>query len=199
MRLSERDRRALILLGVALAVALALRLWLGRETPATVVEAVDSAAAAEQRLAQVRKLAALAPVRQKQIESLQAELAEWEKGLIQAETAQQAQAQMLQILRRLGNAQDPKLDVRSEEIGAVRPLGKEKDYGEALVSVSFTCAIEQLVNLLAELGAQPEAIGVEELTISAANPKDKTLNVRLTVAGLIPYKLVPEKKGLGAL
>lgn len=199
MTLSERDKRALLLLGVACAVALLLRLWLGRESSPAVVETVDSVAAAEQRLTQVRKLAALAPVRAKQIESLEAELAEWEKGLIQADTAQQAQAQILQILRRLGNAQEPKLDVRSEEIGAVRPLGKEKHYGEALVSVSFTCAIEQLVNLLADLGAQPEAVGIEEITITAANAKDKTLNVRLTVAGLIPYKLVPEKKGLGAL
>lgn len=199
MTLSERDKRALILLAVAFAVALVLRFWLGRETPAPVVATVDSVAAAERRLEQARKLAALAPVRAKQIETLEAELAQWEKGLIQAETAQQAQAQILQILRRLGNAQEPKLDVRSEEIGPVRPLGRETYYGEALVSVSFTCAIEQLVNLLADLAAQPEAVGVEQITISAANPKDKTLNVRLTVAGLIPSKLVPQKKGLGTL
>ncbi len=199
MTLSERDRRALVILGVAVVVALALRFWLGRDSSAPVVETTESVAAAERRLEHARKLAALAPVRAKQIEALEAELGEWEKGLIQAETAQQAQAQILQILRRLAGAQEPKLDVRSEEIGPVRPLGKERHYGEALVSVSFTCPIEQLVNLLADLGAQPEAVGVEEITVSAANPKEKTLNVRLTVAGLIPYKLVPERKGLGAL
>jgi hypothetical protein len=199
MTISSRDKRALALLGVALVVALVLRAWLDRGGTTEVVAAADSIAAAEQRLAQVRKLAAHAPVRKKQLETLAAEVEQWEKALIQADTAQQAQAQMLQILRRLGGAQEPKLEFRSEEIGPVRSLGNDKNYGEALVTVSFICGVEQLVNLLAELTAQPEAIGTEDLVIGAGNPKDKALNVRLTVAGLVPYAQVPEKRGLGTL
>lgn len=199
MSLTDRDKRALVLLGVAVVLMLGVRLWLDRSDAAPAVAPVSSIPSAEERLAQVRRLAAQAPARQKQIEALAAEVGKWEQGLIAADTAQQAQAQILQILRRLASAQQPKLEFRSEEIGPVRPPGKGKYYGEALVTVSFVAGIEQLVNLLADLAAQPEALGTEELLISAANPKEKTLAVRLTVAGLIPARLAPEARGIGSL
>jgi len=199
MSLTDRDKRALVLLGVAVALMLAVRVWLDRSEAAPTVAPASSIQTAEERLAHVRRLARQAPVRQKQIEALTAEVAGWEKGLIAADTVQQAQAQMLQILRRLASAQEPKLEFRSEEIGPVRPPGKERHYGEALVTVSFVAGIEQLVNLLADLAAQPEALGTEEIFISGANPKDKTLAVRLTVAGLIPPRLAPEAKTMGSL
>ncbi len=199
MNLTDRDKRALMLLGVAVAVMLAVRFWLDRQGAAPVVAPADSLQTAEARLVQVRKLAAQAPARRKQVEALTAEVAEWEKRLIAAETAQQAQAQILQILRKLASAQEPRLEFRSEEIGPVRPPAKERHYAEALVTVSFVAGIEQLVNLLADLAAQPEALGTEELSISGANPKDKTLAVRLTVAGLVPARLAPEARGPGSL
>lgn len=198
MNLTDRDKRALLLLGVAVILMLVVRFWLDRRSAAPVVAPAGSLEAAEQRLVNVRKLAAQAPVRRKQIEALTAELTEWEKGLITAETAQQAQAQILQILRRLASAQEPKIDFRSEEIGPVRTPGKERHYAEALVTVSFVAGIEQLVNLLADLTAQPEALGTEEISISAANPKDKTMAVRLTVAGLVPPRLAPAARGMGS-
>jgi hypothetical protein len=33
------------------------------------------------------------------------------------------------------------------------------------------------------------------MRITSANPKEKTVNVRLTLSGVIPRKLVPEQKG----
>jgi nitrate/nitrite-specific signal transduction histidine kinase len=196
MTVSSRDQRALIVLAVVAVIFLIV--WLLPEDggQAEVVKASGSIPAAEQRLARVRQLAAQVPAKEKELERLSAELAEWENGLIRTETAQQAQAELLQILRRLGNAQAPPLEFRAVEIGQVRPLGKGKNYGEALVSISFTCAIEQLVNLLADLTAGPEAIATEEIRISTGNQEQKTLSVRLTVAALVPHELVPERRGL---
>jgi hypothetical protein len=84
----------------------------------------------------------------------------------------------------LAKAQTPPLEFRSEEIGQVRPLGDDKNYGEAVVSISLNCAIEQLVNLLADITAQPEAIATGD-PAHGGNQKEKTLSVRLTVAGMV--------------
>jgi hypothetical protein len=64
------------------------------------------------------------------------------------------------------------------------------------VSISLECGIEQLVNFLAELGAQPELLATTDLRLGAAREKDKILPARLTVSGVVPRKLIPEKKGL---
>ena len=58
--------------------------------------------------------------------------------------------------------------------------------------------MEQLVNVLATLATQPELIATRDLQISSANPKDKTVRVRLTVAAVVPRTLVPEKGKKGA-
>ena len=62
--------------------------------------------------------------------------------------------------------------------------------------MSFEAGIEQLVNLLADLGAQPELLATSEIRIGQANGAQKLIPVRLTVSGIVPRKLIPEKKGL---
>jgi hypothetical protein len=198
MTVSARDKRALVILAVAVVLVLIARYFLDESGSPAAVGAVETPAAAEQRLASVRGLAARAPENEQRLKTLTAELEAWEKGLIRTETPQQAQAELLQILRRLAKAQTPPLEFRSEEIGQVRPLGEGKSYGEAVVSISLNCGIEQLVNLLAEITAQPEAIATDAIRISQGNQKEKSLSVRLTVAGLVPYELVPAKKGLAS-
>jgi hypothetical protein len=48
--------------------------------------------------------------------------------------------------------------------------------------------------MLADITAAPELIATDQLRIGAANPKDKTMNVRLAVLGAVPRKLVPARK-----
>jgi hypothetical protein len=192
VNLGARDKRALVLLGVVLALTL---VYLNvSSAPLPVVSAVGSIPIAEKRLAALRQRIAASPASQKILEKLSADAAAREKNLITAETAPQAQAQVLQILRRLCNNQAPPLEVRGVELGPIRPLGDA--YGEALVTVSFEAQIHQLVNLLADLTAQPELLATEDLRIAAADQRQKTMLVRMTVAGVVPRRLVPEKKGL---
>ena len=192
MTSAERNRRALILLAGGLAVAALLEFGLP-SGPATTAAPTD-AAALEQRLSRLKQIAATAPARDALMKQVSADLADREHGVIQADTAAQAQAALLEIASRVGR--EEQLDVRGGDFGAPRVFG---DYGMVFATVTFECRVEQLVNFLADLGREPELIVPAEERIAAANPKDKTMSVRILLAGVVAKKLVPEKKGLGAL
>jgi hypothetical protein len=197
MTISARDKRTLMLFGpvAGLLAILAVYRWVSLSGPeaAAVVSPVQSVAAAEKKLARFRQLAATVDVREAGARRAAAALADREKGIIQAATAAQAQAQLLQVVRRIGKAQAPPIELRSVELGQVQPIGTA--YGQTSVSVTIECRIEQLVNLLADLTAQPELLAPSDLRISSGDPKQKLMQVRVTVAGVVPRALVPEKKG----
>jgi hypothetical protein len=192
MTLQKRDKRALVILGAAAVALIVWNYFLTRESATPVVSAAGTVPTAEKRLARLRQTAALLPAREETLKAVRDQLALREKGLIQADTGPQAQAQLLQILRRLTAAQS--IEVRTVEMGQVRPLGD--DYGEVSVPVTFECRIEQLLNLLADLTSQSEAVAASEVRIGVASEKDKTITVRLTASGVVPRRLVPEKKGV---
>lgn len=195
MSLSARDKRALALLAPSVAAMLLYHFWTSEKTPEIVSAGSQSIPAAENRLMRLRRMTAELPGKDAALKQAKEELALREKGLIRAETASQAQAQVLQILRQLAKAQSPPIDIKGVELGQPRPLGE--DYGEVTVSVSMECRIDQIVNLLAELTAQPELVATNELRFGAATDKQKMIPVRLTVSGVVPRSLIPEQKGPG--
>ena len=194
MTMQTRDRRALaILAGVAVIGGLYL-LWPESSGPAVAVAApaaVDSVPAAEKRLAQLREIAATVPAKEESLKGVAAELATREKGLIVADTKDQAQAQLIQILRTVGRAENPPVEIRAVELGAMKPLGDA--YGEVDLAITIECRIEQLVNILAGLAARPELIANTDLRVTSANAKEKTVGVRLGVMGVVARKLVETK------
>jgi hypothetical protein len=190
--MSTRDRRALAMLAVALVLGLAYRFWPGSSGPA-IVAPVDPVGLAEKRLAKLRETAATAPAKEEIFKKVSADLASREKGLIVADTGAQAQAHLVEMIRTLGRAETPPVEIRSYELGPVRPLGDA--YGEAPVAVQIDCRIDQLINLIAALGAQPELITSTDLRVSSTNAREKTVSVRLAFAGVVPRRLVPERKG----
>jgi Type II secretion system (T2SS), protein M subtype b len=103
---------------------------------------------------------------------------------------------LLDIVRRTARAQAPPVELGAVEFQSPARLG---DYAEVRIGVLFSCHIEELLNLLADLASQPEAIAVDEMRISAADPKQKTVSVHLTVSGVVPRRLVPDKKGVAPL
>lgn len=194
MTLSARDRRALMFLAPAIILTLLFYFYTSSSEAPKVVGPVNVRESAEKRLDRLRQTVAMVPSREEALKAVIAENQIREKGLLVADTAAQAQAQLLQILRRMARAETPPIELHAMEIGQVRPLGDA--YGEASVSVTIECKIEQLVNFMAQFTAQPEILSTSDLRVNPTNPKDKTLNVRLTVSGVIPKKLVPEKKGM---
>ncbi|MFN7921847.1 MAG: type II secretion system protein GspM [Bryobacteraceae bacterium] len=192
MNLQARDRRALAMLGLAAVLSAIIYFW-PTASVAVVAPVTNSVPAAEARVRKLREIIATIPGKQKVADGLAAQLKEREKGLIEAETGAQAQAQLLQIVRKLARSQSPPIDIGANELGSITALGK--DYGETSVAVSMNCRIEQLVNLLADISSQPEAIATNDLRINAADPRQKTLNVRLSISAVLPRKLVPERRG----
>jgi hypothetical protein len=196
MSLSTRDQRALALLGVAAVIAgVAYRFSGPSGTPAVVVPSGNPVTLAERRLARLRDVAATVPGKEAVLKQVSADLAVREKGMLNAETAAQAQAQLLQLIRRLGAAESPAVDIRGTELNAIRPLGDA--YGEASVTVQIDCRIDQLVNLMAALQSQPELVATREMRVLSSNAKEKTVSTRLTISGVVPRRLVPEKAKTG--
>lgn len=202
MTISDRDRRALLLLGGALVLG-GLYYWISNSSSSSsagadkVSTAADSVDLAQQRLATLRRQAATLPGKESVLKQVSLELAQREKGLIPGDTAEQAQAQLLEIVKRVAQQQTPPLDVGQVELGRPRTFGTA--YGQVSVSIALTCRIEELVNFLAALSAQPELTATEEIRFGASHPKQKTMPVRLTISGLVARRLVPERKGLPEL
>jgi hypothetical protein len=192
MTLQPRERRALMLLPVAVAIFLVSYFWNSSDTPVAAPTS-STAAIAEKRLARLREIASTVPAKEEILKKVTAELVDREKSLIRADTAAQAQAQIVQILRRLASQEAPPIDIRATELGGITALGDS--YGAANVSIQIECRVDQLVNFLASIGSTNELISTSEIRINSTNPKEKTVIVRLTVAGVVPRKLVPERKG----
>jgi Type II secretion system (T2SS), protein M subtype b len=200
MTISDRDRRALYILGGAVVLG-AIFYWYSNSSPSPsgggasvkISAPVDSVDRTEKRLAMLRKQAATLPGKEAVLKQVSLELSQREKGLIPGDTPEQAQAQLLQIVRRVGQQQMPPLDVGQVELGRPRLFGTA--YGQVSVSLTVTCRIEELLNFLAALSAQPELTATEEIRFGTSQPKQKTMPVRLTISGLVAKRLVPAQKG----
>lgn len=190
------DRKTAILWVSGVAVILILRfVVLADRSPEAVVAVSESVPMAEKRLERLRQVAATVPGKEELMKQAAGELESREKGMLKAETSAQAEAQLQDLLHRVGQANG--IDIRGTEDQRVKLLGT--DYGEASVTVRFSCLIEQLVNLLAALAAQPEMISTNQIQITGGPDKAKTIQVRLTLSGVVAKKLAQEKKTGGAL
>jgi hypothetical protein len=147
---------------------------------------------AQARLERLRRIAATLPAREAVIKQVSLDLAERERSLIDGATLGQAQAALIEAIHRVGTREQ--IDIRGGDLGAPRPFG---DYGLVYASVTFTCHVEQLVNFLADLGREPQAIVPAEQHISpSGKPQEKNITVRMVVAAPVAKKLLPEKKGM---
>jgi len=188
-------RRALYgLIGGLLAI-LILRIVFSRGGSTGVVAAGETVTTAEERLDRVRQMASLVPGRETLLKQANTELQDRERGLLTAPTAEQAKAQLLDIIHRIASSNQ--IDARGLEQSNVKALGT--DYAEVTVGVAFPCQIDQLVNFLAQVANQPEILATNEINIAGGNDKNKKIQVRLSLSGLAPKALIPAKKGGPAL
>lgn len=192
MNLSTRDRRALALLCAGLVAAAILRFVFSTSDASQSAAVRGSPEMAQARLNRLRQIAATLPAREAAMKQVSLDLADRERSLIDAATVGQAQAALIEAIHRVGTREQ--IDIRGGDLGAPRPFG---DYGLIYATVTFNCHIEQLVNFLADLGREPQAIVPAEERISpSGKPQEKFIAVRMVVAGLVSKKLLPEKKGL---
>lgn len=195
MTLTTRDKRAI---GVLIPVLVFTGIYMyssssSSSSSTAIVGAVDSVDRAEKRLANIRKAVATLPAKQAILDQSNAELTSREKWLVPGDTPEQAQAQLLQILRRIAKSQTPPMEIRQVELGQARAYGDA--YGQVSASITMDCRIEELVNYMTSLSSAPEEIATEDIRFGVAHPKQKIMPVRLTVSGIVARKLIPEKKG----
>jgi hypothetical protein len=189
------NRRWLYFVLAALAALVALKYTFFGDSAAPVVAArEDSVPAAEKRLDNLRKAAATLPGEEELYKKAAAELSRREVGLLKADTDQQAQVALLDLVQ--NTARVNQVEIRGSQESREKVLND--DYGEVSVTVAFTCGIEQLVNLLAAIGNQPEILGASEIHVSGGSDKNKNVQVRMMVSAAVPRKLLPEKKGAAA-
>lgn len=194
MNISERERRLLIGLVPALMISVFVYYWTEPSSSVAPVVA-DTAAAidvAQARLDRVRAISATIPPLQNLKLKSSAELAQWEKRLVQADTPAQAQAQLLQIFRRVARLQGASLDIRGSDLGSVQPAN---GYSEIAMNVNIECQIEGLLNLLTDLASQPEFLSWRDVHISSPENKQKRLLVSFTLMALAPAKLISRPVG----
>jgi hypothetical protein len=188
------DRRTvLILLGGLVGIAI-LRFGVYGDHQPAVVGPADSIPMAEKRLQRLREVAATVVAREAVLKQATAELESREKGMLKADTVPQAQALLQEVIRSVGAANG--IDARGMEDWRFKPMAN--DYGEVSVTVSFSCAIEQLVNFLTALANEPELLATNSIQITGGNDKKKNIQVRLSLSGVVPRKLIPERRGASA-
>ncbi len=195
MSFGTLDRKTAILWISCIAAILFFRYVVLADRSPAVVAASESAPMAEKRLARLRQIAATVPGKEALMKLATGELESREKGMLKAETGAQAQAQLQELLHKVGASNG--IDIRGVEDARVKPFGS--DYGEVSVTVRFTCLIEQLVNLLAGLANEPELLSTNQIQITGGADKNKAIQVRLTLSGVVPKKLALEKKTGSAL
>jgi len=190
--LSQRDRRALAVMAIAALLFLGYRFFM--KAPEEAVAGIDSVPLAERRLNSLRQIAAALPAKESVLKEVEAELTAREKAIINAGTAAQAQAKLLEVARRVGTANG--VEIRGGDFLTPKTFGDI--YGEVFARVTFNCRIDQFVNLFADLSREPDLLAPYELTMNGVgDPKAKTLAVQMVFSGVVSKKLVPDKKGYG--
>ncbi len=194
MTVGSLDKRTGFGLVAGVAAILILRfVVMGGDSATAAVAPSETVAQAEQRLQHVRQVAATVPGKEVVTKNAAATVATLEKGIFRAETESQAKAAILEMVNNVAKANG--VQTRGLDESHSKPISA--DYGEITVTVSFASDIVQLVNLLAGLADQDQILATNGIRISGGTDKKKILQVRLSVSGLVPRKLLaPEKKGL---
>jgi hypothetical protein len=190
--LSPRDRRAVSWLAVSALLFLGYRVFFSGSSQ-EVVGGVDSVPLSERRLNSLRAIDAALPAKEATLKQVETELAAREKSVLNDNTAAQAQARLLEVARRVGNANG--IEIRGGDLLTPKIMGDA--YGEVLARVTFNCHIDQFVNFFADLSREPDLLAPSELSVNSQDQKAKTISVRMVLSGVVPRKLVPEKKGYG--
>ena len=193
MNISDRDRRAIKFLLISVVPSLIWWLWPSSDEavkPAVAAVVNNSPAGLDLQLQKLRQKETQVPAKLALVKDLQSQLDIREKGLIVADTLAQSQALLGGALR--ATARQEGFELRG--LNMVTPSIYGGEYGQIGIQIGAEAQIEQVLNFLADLTHRPEILATDEIRISLANPKTKVLQFSVVVTGLVPKKLVPEKR-----
>ena len=186
--MNPRDKRALLLLGVAMAIFAVLQLDVFAPSPGSPGPSGDAIGALEQRLELARERAARKPLTQAELDAARRALDAMEQRLLSSENPALAQAEMRSLVGDLLTAEGVALG--ASQFGQV--TAEQEAYAMVPLSVDFTCSIEQLVNLTATIANAPKLLTTRLIRVRPEKPDVKSIQVRMTVAGYLPLDRAPE-------
>lgn len=195
--MSQRDRRALMLLGGAVALFLVLQLDMFAPGSASGPAATDAALdALEQRLQLAQVQARQRPLTEAELSAAERRLEKAESRLLESADPALAQAEMRSLVGQLLDAEG--IPLRASRFS---PVKLEQDrYAQVPLVVEFTCGIEQMVNFMAAIANAPRLLATRDIRIRPDKPEVKSIAVVMTVAGFLPMDRAPElaEKAAGA-
>ena len=187
--MSQRDKRALLILGVAVALFAVLQLDIFAPSGGSSSSVSgDRIAVLEQGLELARDRAARKPLTEAELAAARTLLGSVEQRLLASENPALAQAEMRSLVGDLLSAEGVALG--SSQFGQVE--SEQDEYAMVPLSVDFTCSIEQLVNLTAAIANAPKLLTTRLIRVRPEKPEVKSIQVRLTVAGYLPIERAPE-------
>ncbi len=189
MEISQRDKRALWAVGVALTLFASFRFAI---FPAWdfLQEASVNLPDRQKTLEKYREVIQAAELRRAEISSFDARLREAEAGLLASETSALASAEMQEVMKQLMAAQS--IEIRSSTFLPVRPLGD--NYLQVPLRLQFQCSLDQLASFLEEIGRGPKRLAISNLALQTANPRVKLISVNMNVAGIMRPAATDEQR-----
>ena len=178
--MSQRDKRAVVIAGIAAAVFLLLQfgvlpLW------DSIQAGREGLAVREQTFLKFREAAASRAEREAERALIEGRLREAEAGLLPGETAAIASAELRTRVQQLAASHG--MEVPSTQFLPERPFGE--DYVEVPLGIQLKGRIDGLVGFLEDCETGPTTLRVAGLNIQGTGDPQKILTVGLTVAGIM--------------
>ena len=188
MPVADRDRRALMFLGIAFVLFLLLQTdWILPPQGAT-ASTTGSIEAEQNKLLLAQTQVRQEPLLSAGYRSLSSLEESLEDRLLESETAALAQAEMRERIGEL--LEGAGISMRASRFTTVKAEGE--DFAQVPLIVDFTCDVTRFVNLLADIANARELLSTREIKVLSANPKTKAVRVQLTVSGYLPIARTPE-------
>ena len=188
MPVSDRDRRALLFLGIAFVLFLLLQTDWILPPPGAAVSSLGSVEAEQNKLLLAQTQVRQEPLLSAEYRSLKSLEESLEDRLLESETAALAQAEMRERVGEL--LEDAGISMRASRFTNVEAEGE--DFAQVPLIVDFTCDVTRFVNLLADIANAQEILSTREIKVSLANPKTKAVRVELTISGYLLITSTPE-------
>ncbi len=187
LEIQSRDRRALIILFAAAALFAITQLDFF--FPSTASPLVGgSIEDAQERFLDAQVQARQKPLVEAESQEAARVLAEFESGLLQAESAELAKAEMRQVVGNLLVAEG--ITMRASRFGNVEL--EQDHFAQVPLTADFDCRVEQFVNWMTTLSNSERLLTTRRIVLRPANTKTKALRAQVTVSGYLPVARTPE-------
>ena len=176
-----RDKRALTIAGIAAAIFLLLEFGAFPVWDSWQAERAGLPVR-EQTLRKFREAVESRPLREAENATLAVRLREAEGGQLTGDTPAIASAELREWIQQL--AAEHSLEVLSSQFLPARPLGD--DYWQVPLGVQLRGRLDSLVNFLKACATGSKTLSVARLQIQRLGDPQKSVQVNLTVAGILP-------------